>query len=72
MLADAGVLFECDNLVVAAPRNMRKQCDNVLLKRGDFKMVLKQNCSMFPEWYHAVPESAYFKVPETLKTLALT
>ena len=23
---------------------------------------------MFPEWHHAVPESAYFKVPETLKT----
>ena len=22
---------------------------------------------MFPEWHHAVPESAYFKVPETLK-----
>ena len=28
----------------------------------------KKNCSMFPEWHHAVPESAYFKVPETLKT----
>ena len=23
---------------------------------------------MFPEWHHAVPESAYLKVPETLKT----
>ena len=23
---------------------------------------------MFPEWHHAVPESAYIKVPETLKT----
>ena len=26
---------------------------------------------MFPEWHHAVPESAYFKVPETLKTFRL-
>ena len=46
---------------------MRKQCNNVL---DDFQMVLK-NCSMFPEWHHAVPESAYFKVPETLKTFRM-
>ena len=26
---------------------------------------------MFPEWHHAVPESAYFKVPETLKTFRM-
>ena len=26
---------------------------------------------MFPEWQHAVPESAYFKVPETLKTFRM-
>ena len=26
---------------------------------------------MFPEWHHAVPESAYFKVPETLKTFSM-
>ena len=26
---------------------------------------------MFPEWHHAVPESAYFKVPETLKTFPM-
>ena len=26
---------------------------------------------MFPEWYHAVPESAHFKVPETLKTFRM-
>ena len=26
---------------------------------------------MFPEWYHAVPESPYFKVPETLKTFRM-
>ena len=50
-----------------APRNTHKQCNAVLADRGDFKMVLK-NCSMFPEWIHAVPESAYFKVPERLNT----
>ena len=27
---------------------------------------------MFPEWHHAVPESAYFKVPETLKHFVCT
>ena len=26
---------------------------------------------MFPEWNHAVPESAYFNVPETLKTFRM-
>ena len=26
---------------------------------------------MFPEWHHAVPESAYLKVPETLKTFRM-
>ena len=26
---------------------------------------------MFPEWHHAVPESAYFKLPETLKTFRM-
>ena len=26
---------------------------------------------MFPEWHHAVPESAYFKVSETLKTFRM-
>ena len=26
---------------------------------------------MFPEWHHAVPESAYFNVPETLKTFRM-
>ncbi len=26
---------------------------------------------MFPEWHHAVPESAYFKVPETIKTFRI-
>ena len=26
---------------------------------------------MFPEWHHAVPESAYFKVPETPKTFCM-
>ena len=26
---------------------------------------------MFPKWHHAVPESAYFKVPETLKTFRI-
>ena len=26
---------------------------------------------MFPEWHHAVPELAYFKVPETLKTFRM-
>ena len=26
---------------------------------------------MFPEWHHAVPKSAYFKVPETLKTFRM-
>ena len=26
---------------------------------------------MFPEWHHAVPESAYFKVPETLETFRM-
>ena len=26
---------------------------------------------MFPEWHHAVPESAYFKVQETLKTFRM-
>ena len=26
---------------------------------------------MFPEWHQAVPESAYFKVPETLKTFRM-
>ena len=26
---------------------------------------------MFPEWHHAVPESAYFKVPEMLKTFRM-
>ena len=26
---------------------------------------------MFPDWHHAVPESAYFKVPETLKTFRI-
>ena len=26
---------------------------------------------MFPEWHNAVPESAYFKVPETLKTFRM-
>ena len=26
---------------------------------------------MFPEWHHAVPESAYFIVPETLKTFRM-
>ena len=26
---------------------------------------------MFPEWHHAVPGSAYFKVPETLKTFRM-
>ena len=26
---------------------------------------------MFPEWHHAAPESAYFKVPETLKTFRM-
>ena len=26
---------------------------------------------MFPEWHHAVPESAYFKVPETIKTFRM-
>ena len=25
---------------------------------------------MFPEWHYAVPESAYFKVPETLKNIS--
>ena len=33
--------------------------------------MVKKNCSMFPEWHHAVPESAYFKVPETLKTFRM-
>ena len=31
----------------------------------------KNCCSMFPQWHHAVPESAYFKVPETLKTVRM-
>ena len=26
---------------------------------------------MLPEWHHAVPQSAYFKVPETLKTFRM-
>ena len=26
---------------------------------------------MFPEWHHAVPESAYFKLPETLQTFRM-
>ncbi len=26
---------------------------------------------MFPEWHHAVPESAYFNAPETLKTFRM-
>ena len=26
---------------------------------------------MFPEWHHEIPESAYFKVPETLKTVRM-
>ena len=48
MLADAGVLFECDNSIVAAPRNTRKQCNNVLADRGDFKMVLNKIAQCFP------------------------
>ncbi len=52
------------------PRNTRKQCYNVLADRSDFKTVLKK-CSMFPDWHHAVPESAYFKVPEMLKTFRM-
>ena len=50
---------------------MRKQCNNVLADRGDFKMVLQKIAQCFPEWHHAVPESAYFKVPETLKTFRM-
>ena len=26
---------------------------------------------MFPDWHHVVPESAFFKVPETLKTFRM-
>ena len=31
-----------------APRNARKQCNNVLADRGDFKMVLKKIAQCFP------------------------
>ena len=48
-----------------------RRVNSVLDDRGDFKMVLKNNCPKFPEWHHAVPESAYFKVPETLKTFRM-
>ena len=33
--------------LVAAPRNTRKQCNNVLADRGDFKMVLKKIAQCF-------------------------
>ena len=41
-----------------------------LAHRSDFKTVVK-NCLMFHEWHHAVPQSAYFKVPETLNTFRI-
>ena len=60
----------CMEYLVAAPRISCKTLQYILADRGDFKTVVK-NYSIFPESHHAVPESAYFKVPEMLKIFCM-
>ncbi len=56
------------DLTLAGMAGVVSLTSSVDMDRGDFKMVLK---NLLNEWHHAVPESAYFKVPEMLKTFRM-